>query len=61
LASAGKPYPSPLDQLKEIVAAVCVPVQAVGDLSKTASGDLADKLRLVCERVHAYGDIKVGS
>src|SRR5271163_2841038 len=85
LAAAGKPYPSPLDQLREIVAAVSVPVQAVGGLSieqavqtpeygaplvvlgapltidadsfKTASGNLEDKLRLVCEKVHAYGDI----
>src|SRR5271163_4551473 len=85
LAAAGKPYPSPLDQLREVVAAVSVPVQAVGGLSieqavqtpeygaplvvlgapltidadsfKTASGNLEDKLRLVCEKVHAYGDI----
>ncbi|HEX4139730.1 MAG TPA: orotidine 5'-phosphate decarboxylase / HUMPS family protein [Candidatus Methylacidiphilales bacterium] len=88
LAAAGKPWPSPLDQLREIVAAVSVPVQAVGGLSieqamrtpeygaplvvlgapltidadafKTASGNLEDKLRLVCDRVHAYGDIAVG-
>src|SRR5579863_7171447 len=33
LAAAGKPAPSPLDQLREIVAAVRVPVQAVGGLS----------------------------
>lgn len=33
LAAAGKPFPSPLDQLREIVAAVHVPVQAVGGLS----------------------------
>ncbi len=33
LAAMGKPWPSPLDQLKEIVAAVHVPVQAVGGLS----------------------------
>jgi 3-hexulose-6-phosphate synthase len=85
LAAAGKPWPSPLDQLREIVAAVDVPVQAVGGLSveqamrtpeygaplvvlgapltidadsfKTASGNLEDKLRMVCERVHAYGDV----
>jgi 3-hexulose-6-phosphate synthase/6-phospho-3-hexuloisomerase len=85
LAAAGKPYPSPLDQLRDVVAAVNVPVQAVGGLSidqavrtpeygaplvvlgapltidadsfKTASGNLEDKLRLVCERVHAYGDL----
>jgi 3-hexulose-6-phosphate synthase/6-phospho-3-hexuloisomerase len=29
----GKPYPSPLDQLREVVAAVKMPVQAVGGLS----------------------------
>ena len=82
LAAAGRPWPSPLDQLREVVDAVKVPVQAVGGLSveqairtpeygaplvvlgapltidanafKTASGNLEDKLRLVCERVHAY-------
>jgi 3-hexulose-6-phosphate synthase len=81
LAAAGRPYPSPLDQLREIVAAVRVPVQAVGGLSieqairtpeygasvvvlgapltidadsfKTAGGYLEDKLRLVCDRIHA--------
>lgn len=85
LAAAGKTYPSPLDRLRDVVAAVQVPVQAVGGLSveqaartpeygaplvvlgapltidadsfKTASGNLEDKLRLVCDRVHAYGDI----
>ena len=84
LAAAGKPCPSPLDQLREVVAAVRVPVQAVGGLSieqaistpeygaplvvlgaplvidadsfRTASGNLEDKLRLVCDRVHAYGN-----
>ena len=84
LAAAGKPYPSPLDQLKEVVAAVKVPVQAVGGLSieqairtpefgaplvvlgapltidadsfKTASGNLEDMLRLVCDRIHAYSE-----
>jgi len=82
LAAAGLPWPSPLDQLREVVAAVRVPVQAVGGLSveqairtpeygaplvvlgapltidadafKTASGNLEDRLRLVCDRVHAY-------
>jgi len=85
LAASGKPYPSPLDQLRKVVAAVHVPVQAVGGLSieqavrtpeygaplvvlgapltidadsfKTASGNLEDKLRMVCDRIHAYGDI----
>lgn len=33
IAAAGMPVPSPLDQLREIVAAVRVPVQAVGGLS----------------------------
>jgi 3-hexulose-6-phosphate synthase len=85
IAAAGRRMPSPLDQLREVVAAVHVPVQAVGGLSieqairtpefgallvvigaplaiddaafKTAGGDLEDKLRFICERVHAYGDI----
>jgi 3-hexulose-6-phosphate synthase/6-phospho-3-hexuloisomerase len=81
LAAMGRPYPSPLDQLREVVAAVQVPVQAVGglsveqairtpeygarlvvlgapliggDSSKTASSNLEDQLRLICERVHAH-------
>lgn len=33
LAAMGQPYPSPLDELQEIVASVKVPVQAVGGLS----------------------------
>ena len=33
LAKAGRHFPSPLDQLREVVAAVRVPVQAVGGLS----------------------------
>lgn len=33
LAAAGRPWPSPLDQLRDVVAAVRVPVQAVGGLS----------------------------
>src|SRR5580692_11129715 len=88
LAAAGKPWPSPLDQLREIVAAVSVPVQAVGGLSieqamrtpeygaplvvlgapltidadsfKRAEGDLESTLRMICAKVHAYGDIAVG-
>ena len=88
IAAAGKRMPSPLDQLREVVAAVSVPVQAVGGLSiqqaidtpkygaplvvlgapltidadafKTASGDVESSLRLICEKVHAYGDVKVG-
>jgi 3-hexulose-6-phosphate synthase/6-phospho-3-hexuloisomerase len=79
---------SPLDQLREVVAAVNVPVQAVGGLTleeavrtpeygaplvvlgapltidadafKTASGNLEDSMRLICERVHGYGDVPVG-
>jgi 3-hexulose-6-phosphate synthase len=74
LAAMGKPYPSPLDQLREVVAAVQVPVQAVGGLSIEQAvrtpefgarlvvlgapliheSDLEDKLRLICDRVHAY-------
>ena len=33
IAAAGRPMPSPLDQLREVVAAVSVPVQAVGGLT----------------------------
>ena len=85
IVAAGGRCPSPLDLLREVVAAVKAPVQAVGGLSveqavrspeygaplvvlgapltidadsfKTASGDLESKLRLVCEKVHAYGDV----
>ena len=85
IAAMGQPMPSPLDQLREIVRAVSIPVQAVGGLTveqavrtpeygaplvvlgapltidadafKTASGDVESKLRLICEKVHAYGDV----
>lgn len=88
IAARGQRMPSPLDQLKAVVQAVNVPVQAVGGLSleqavrtpeygaplvvlgapltidadafKTASGDLEGSLRLICEKVHAYGDVPVG-
>ena len=33
LAAAGKPWPSPLDRLRDVVATASVPVQAVGGLS----------------------------
>ena len=83
IAASGRRMPSPLDQLKQVVAAVKVPVQAVGGLSleqairtpeygaplvvlgapltvdaeafKTASGYLEGSLRLICQKVHAYG------
>jgi len=85
IAASGRRMPSPLDQLREVVAAVQVPVQAVGGLTleqavrtpeygaplvvlgaplaidadafKTASGDVEDSLRLICDNVHAYGDV----
>jgi 3-hexulose-6-phosphate synthase len=87
IEAAGGKRPSPLDQLREVVTAVGVPVQAVGGLSieqairtpeygaplvvlgapltidadafKTASGDLESKLRLICEKIHAYADIPI--
>ena len=31
------------------------PLTIDADSFKTASGNLADKLRLICDRVHAYG------
>jgi 3-hexulose-6-phosphate synthase/6-phospho-3-hexuloisomerase len=88
IAARGQRMPSPLDQLREVVAAVSVPVQAVGGLSleqavrapefgaplvvlgaplvidaeafKTASGNVEDSLRIICDKVHSYGDIPVG-
>ena len=81
IAAAGRRMPSPLDQLREVVAAVTVPVQAVGGLSleqaiacpshgaplvvlgaplsidadafRTADGNLAASLRMICDAVHA--------
>jgi 3-hexulose-6-phosphate synthase len=88
IAAQGKRMPSPLDQLREVVQAVKIPVQAVGGLSleqavrcpeygaplvvlgapltidadafKTASGDLESSLRLICKKVHAFGDVVIG-
>jgi 3-hexulose-6-phosphate synthase len=88
IAAQGRRMPSPLDQLKEVVEAVDIPVQAVGGLSleqaiqcpaygaplvvlgapltidadafKTADGNLETSLRLICEKIHAYGDVSVG-
>lgn len=84
IAARGERMPSPLDQLKEIVEAVNVPVQAVGGLTieqaintpsygaplvvlgapltidadafKTARGDLGSILKLICDKVHNYGN-----
>lgn len=89
IAAAGNRMPSPLDQLREVVQAVRVPVQAVGGLTieqavctpqygaplvvlgapltidadafKTASGDVEGSLRLICQKVHGYGDVHVGN
>ena len=83
IAAKGNRMPSPMDQLREVVAAVKIPVQAVGGLSleqavqcpaygaplvvigaplaidadtfRTADGQLESTLRLICERVHAFG------
>lgn len=85
IAARGMRMPSPLDQLKEIVNAVNIPVQAVGGLSleqaiqcpaygaplvvlgapltidadafKTADGNLEASLRMICEKIHAFGDV----
>jgi 3-hexulose-6-phosphate synthase/6-phospho-3-hexuloisomerase len=89
IAASGERMPSPLDQLKEVVSAVKIPVQAVGGLSleqaircpeygaplvvlgapltidadafKTADGDLESSLRLICARIHSYGDVAVSN
>src|SRR5207237_6534818 len=88
VAARGQKMPSPLDELRQVVQAVKVPVQAVGGLSieqavrtpeygaplvvlgapltidadafKTASGDVEGSLRLICQKVHGYGDVAVG-
>ncbi len=88
IVAKGGRQPSPLDQLREVVQAVRIPVQAVGGLTleqavatpsygaplvvlgapltidadafRTADGDLESSLRLICEKVHSYGDVTVG-
>ena len=88
IAASGERMPSPLDQLRAVVAAVSIPVQAVGGLTleqavrtpefgaplvvigaplavdadefRTADGNLEGTLRLICDRVHGYGDVPVG-
>lgn len=87
LAAMGFRMPSPLDQLKEVVDAVRIPVQAVGGLSldqaiqcpsygaplvvlgapltidadafKTADGNLEESLRMICQKIHAFGDVAI--
>jgi len=87
IAARGHRMPSPMDQLKAVVSAVGVPVQAVGGLSleqaistpaygaplvvlgaplvidadafRTANNNVAESLRLICEKVHGYGDVPV--
>jgi 3-hexulose-6-phosphate synthase/6-phospho-3-hexuloisomerase len=87
IAASGRRAPNPLDQLRAVVAAVGVPVQAVGGLTleqavrtpeygaplvvigaplavdadafRTAAGDLEGTLRIICDRVHAHGDVAV--
>ena len=87
IVAAGGTMPSPLDQLRAGVAAVSVPVQAVGGLTleqavrtpsygaplvvigaplavdadafRTADGNLEGTLKIICDRVHAYGDIPI--
>jgi len=89
IAARGERMPSPMDQLREVVAAVSVPVQAVGGLSlqqavdtpsygaplvvlgaplvidadafRTADNNVEDSLRMICEKVHSFGDVPVGS
>jgi 3-hexulose-6-phosphate synthase len=89
IAARGERMPSPLDELREVVNAVKIPVQAVGGLTleqaiqcpaygaplvvlgapltidadafKTADGNLEVSLRLICEAIHAYGDITINS
>jgi 3-hexulose-6-phosphate synthase/6-phospho-3-hexuloisomerase len=81
IAARGVRAPNPLDQLRDVVSAVSVPVQAVGGLSleqaiatpkygassvvlgaplvidsdrfATASGDVEESLRKICDAVHS--------
>lgn len=83
IAAEGKRMPSPLDQLREVCAAVSVPVQAVGGLTteqaiacpsygaplvvlgapltvedyafKSATGNLEEVVRHICNEIHAQG------
>ena len=85
IAARGLRMPSPLDQLKEVVKAVKIPVQAVGGLTleqvvqcpaygaplvvlgapvtidadafRTADGNIEASLRMICKRIHAYGEL----
>lgn len=87
IAAKGIRMPSPLDQLSEVVAAVSIPVQAVGGLTldqaircpsygaplvvlgapltidadafRTADGDLEKSLKMICEKIHAFGDVAI--
>lgn len=87
IAARGERAPSPLDQLREIVDAVGIPVQAVGGLSleqavstpqygaplvvlgapltidadafRTADGNLENSIRMICDSVHAHGDVPI--
>ncbi len=89
IAGRGERAPNPMDELREVVAAVHVPVQAVGGLTieqavltpeygaplvvlgaplvidgdsfRAVDGNIEDSLRLICEKVHAHGDVEVGS
>ena len=36
------------------------PLTIDADQFKTATGDVESSLRLICDRVHAYGDVPVG-
>jgi len=79
IAARGERMPSPLDQLREVVAAVSVPVQAVGGLSVEQAISAPEygaplvvlgaplinhpdeaSIRLICQKVHGYGDVPVG-
>lgn len=87
IAAQGRRMPSPLDQLREVVQAVSIPVQAVGGLTleqaircpaygaplvvlgapltidadafKTADGELESSLRLICNKIHDYGEVVI--
>jgi 3-hexulose-6-phosphate synthase len=87
IAARGHRMPSPLDQLRDVVDAVSVPVQAAGGLSleqavstpsygaplvvlgaplvidadafRTADNNVEESLRLICSKVHGFGDVPI--
>ena len=46
--------------IRRAVSIGVAPLTIDANAFKTASGDLEGSLRLICEKVHGYGDVEVG-